>query len=174
MCYNSSRKERTVSSQPGQIIDERDKKEDDRTMLAEGLKAPAFTALDQYGQEHMLSSYQGQWVLLYFYPKDNTPGCTTEACNFRDNYALFAHKVTILGVSAGSRDNHAAFSQKYALPFPLLVDTDKTIIHAYEATNGIMIKRVSYLINPEGVIAKVYPKVDPKIHASEILRDINA
>jgi peroxiredoxin Q/BCP len=141
-------------------------------MLRVGSAAPLFTAQDQCGKVHSLSSYQGKWVLLYFYPKDNTPGCTTEACNFRDSYALLSQKVTILGVSADSLASHTAFTKKYSLPFPLLIDTDKSIITHYEA-GGFLPKRVSFIIDPKGIIAKIYPKVDPKAHATEILKDIN-
>ncbi len=102
-------------------------------MLAEGTRAPAFTALDQFETKHTLSQYKGSFVLLYFYPKDNTPGCTKEACAIRDSWQDFRdNKIIVLGVSADSTQSHASFAEKFSLPFPLLSDPDKKILHAYE------------------------------------------
>jgi thioredoxin-dependent peroxiredoxin len=151
-------------------------------MLKEGSKAPTFTALDQNGTEHTLSQYKGSWLMLYFYPKDDTPGCTKEACSIRDSWQEFNDKgITVLGVSADTVAKHKKFADKYDLPFPLLADEDKTIIRAYKAWGmkkmygreyeGIF--RITYLISPDGKIAKTYPKVKPDIHADEILRDID-
>src|ERR1700741_5174413 len=101
-------------------------------MLKEKTKAPAFMLQDQDGKEHSLADYKGQWVLLYFYPKDDPPGCTTEACLIRDNWTEFKKlKVTVLGVSTDSVKSHKKFATKYALPFTLLADIDKEVVHAY-------------------------------------------
>ena len=140
-------------------------------MLKTGIKAPEFVAFDQNNIEHKLSDYLGRWVLLYFYPRDNTPGCTVEACSLRDNYSSFKKiDALVLGVSTNSVASHDKFAQKFDLPFTLLADTDKKIVSAYEA--GGLFKRVSYLINPEGMIARVYEKVKPAEHAEEVLRDL--
>ncbi len=152
-------------------------------MLKEGAKAPNFKSVDQDGIEHTLSQYKGSWVMLYFYPKDDTPGCTKEACSIRDSWKEFNDKgITVLGVSADTAAKHKMFADKYNLPFPLLADTEKEIIKSYEAVGmkkmygreyeGIF--RVTYLISPDGKIAKAYPKVKPDIHADEILQDITA
>jgi peroxiredoxin Q/BCP len=140
-------------------------------MLKVGTIAPAFEALDQEGNNHKLSDYAGQWILLYFYPRDNTPGCTTEACTLRDNYSQFKNAgIVILGVSSDSVASHDKFVTKFQLPFTLLADQDKKIIKAYEA--GGLFKRISYLINPAGEIVKAYEKVKPAEHAAEVLNDI--
>jgi len=142
-------------------------------MLKLGTAAPEFEAQDQNGIIHKLSYYKDKWVLLYFYPRDNTPGCTVEACSLRDNYSDFKKiDAIILGVSTDSVSSHDKFVQKYNLPFTLLADSEKKIIKAYEA--GGLFKRVSYLINPEGKIARVYEKVKPNEHASEVIRDLRA
>lgn len=148
---------------------------------AVGAKAPVFTAPDQEGREHSLEGYLGQWVLLYFYPKDDTPGCTTEACGLRDNFPDFKKMgVTVFGVSADSVKSHKKFAQKYTLPFTLLSDEDKKIVDAYGVWGkkkfmgreymGIL--RTSFLIDPKGVIAKVYEDVKPAEHAQEVLKDM--
>jgi peroxiredoxin Q/BCP len=142
-------------------------------MLKIGMPAPAIDAQDQNGINHKLSDYFGKWVLLYFYPRDNTPGCTVEACALRDNYPNFEKlEAVVLGVSTDSVASHEKFVQKFNLPFTLLSDHDRKIVKAYEA-NGL-IRRVSYLINPEGKIAKIYQKVRPAEHAEEVLRDIKS
>jgi len=131
-----------------------------------------FELLDQAGTGHKLSDYRGQWVLLYFYPKDDTPGCTAEACAIRDTWADFKKAgIVVLGISHDKVDSHAKFVNKYQLPFTLLADTDKLVITAYQAKAGFLTRRISYLINPEGKIAKVYSKVNPSEHAGEILKD---
>lgn len=142
--------------------------------INEGEKAPSFTAMDQDGKQHKLEDYKGKYVLLYFYPKDNTPGCTKEACSFRDNYAELKKYVTILGVSADSEKSHTGFREKYKLPFTLLSDKEKNIIKSYGADGIIMPKRVSFLINPDGMIVKVYKKVVPVEHAEQVLKDVSA
>lgn len=139
-------------------------------MLKEGEKAPIFSALDQENKEHSLIKYQNSWVLLYFYPKDNTPGCTKEACAFRDFFSEFKKSgIKILGVSKDTVASHKKFALKHQLPFILLSDGNKEIIKNYQA-NGIF-KRVSYLIDPKGYIAKIYPKIKIEEHAQEILND---
>lgn len=142
-------------------------------MLKEGIKAPEFEGRDQEGRVHKLTDYRGQWVLLYFYPKDNTPGCTVEACSLRDNYPDFQKiKAVVLGVSNDSVASHEKFVKKLNLPFALLSDFDNKISRAYKA-NGFF-RRISYLINPNGEIMKAYPKVNPKEHAQEVLKDLEA
>ncbi len=144
-------------------------------------KAPNFNLPDQTGEFHQLSDYGGQWVFLYFYPRDNTPGCTKEACTLRDNFFDFKkNEVVVLGVSADSIDSHSKFSDKHKLSFPILSDVDRTVIKDYGAWSMKKvlgksfkgIKRISFLINPQGKIAKVYDKVRPADHALEVLADI--
>ena len=116
--------------------------------------------------------YQDKWTLVYFYPKDFTPGCTTEACSFRDNYSDLSAKLTILGVSADSESSHEKFKQAHNLPFELVSDPNKTLIDSFGANGLLFPKRVSFLISPEGKIAKIYEKVDVSKHANQILSDI--
>ncbi len=143
--------------------------------------APDFTLPDQDGNTHSLSDYAGKYVLLYFYPKDMTPGCTTEAQCFRDtNNDLVAAGLQVLGVSADSIESHKKFAQAHHLNFPLLADTEKTVLNAYGVwqekslfgNNFLGIKRESFLIDPQGVVVKHYEKVDPKQHAAEVLEDV--
>lgn len=142
-------------------------------MLQENTPAPDFTLQDQNGAPHTLSQEKGHFVVIYFYPKDDTPGCTKEACGIRDIYADFkAKNVTVFGVSADSVESHKKFAEKFKLPFTLLADPEKKMIEAYGAAKLIGIQRMSYLINSDGMIAKVYPKVDPTTHASQILQDV--
>lgn len=142
-------------------------------MLTIGTMAPDFEAPDQKGRIHKLSDYRGQWLLLYFYPKDDTPGCTTEACNLRDNFKAFKEiKAVVLGVSTDSVESHERFVNKYNLPFTLLSDTDKNIVLDYGA-NGLT-RRISYLIDPEGRVRKAYSKVKPAEHAQEVLHDLES
>lgn len=150
------------------------------TQLKVRQQAPDFTLSDQYGKDHTLSQYRGSWVLLYFYPKDDTPGCTKEACGFRDASREYdARNIVILGVSVDPVRRHAAFAEKYALPFPLLSDEEKQVVRSY----GVWAKkkmmgheymgtlRMSFLIDPEGRIAKIYETVKPEGHAKEVLDD---
>jgi peroxiredoxin Q/BCP len=145
------------------------------------MKAPNFTLKDQYDKNHSLTDYKGKWVVLYFYPKDNTPGCTREACSFRDSYhELQKLGVVILGISKDSVASHKKFADKYNLNFPILSDKSKEVIKAYKAWGskkfmgreyeGIL--RNTCLVNPGGEIVKVYEKVNPLTHASEIVTDI--
>lgn len=149
-------------------------------MLQEGTKAPAFNVPDQTGTDRSLTDYKGKWILLYFYPKDMTPGCTTEACTIRDVYGDFKKAgIEVLGVSKDSVARHQKFIEKESLPFTLLADESTEMIQAYEAwaeksmfgKKYMGILRISYLIDPEGVIRKVYPKVKPAAHADEVLKD---
>ena len=140
-------------------------------MLLKGVVAPDFSALNQNGEEIKLSDFRGQWVLLYFYPKDNTPGCTKEACSLRDSHYQFRQAGgVVIGVSSDSVDSHGRFATKYELPFSIISDSKKLIIKAYEA--GGLFSRVSYLIDPQGFIAKGYSKVNPSQHAEEVLKDL--
>lgn len=141
-------------------------------MLKENTRAPQFTFRAPSGKLLSLESFRGQWVLLYFYPKDNTPGCTMEACVIRDNFPHFVKLgVVVIGVSTDSEKSHVAFMEKYTLPFLLLADQGRKLIQAYDA-GRLLAKRVSYLIDPEGYIRKVYAKVVPGKHAEEVLKDI--
>ena len=148
-----------------------------------GSAAPLWALPDQSGQQHTLKAYRGQWVILYFYPKDDTPGCTREACSFRDNFPAFKKvKAVVFGVSADSPKKHAKFAEKFQLPFTLLADEEKTVAMAYGvwAKKKFMgreymgILRTSFLINPEGKIAKVYENVKPDAHGEELLADVKA
>lgn len=146
-----------------------------------GDSAPDFTLADQNGESHALSDYKGEWVLLYFYPKDDTPGCTKEACQIRDNFQDFKKlKVAIFGVSADSVARHKKFAEKYKLPFTLLADEGKKVLNLYGVWGKkkflgheyMGIFRSSFLINPKGRIEKIYENVKPVIHAEEVLRDL--
>lgn len=143
-------------------------------MLSEQTQAPDFALPDQNGTMHSLQDYKGKWVLVYFYPKDDTPGCTKEACSMRDHYAELQKVVTVLGISSDSVESHKQFIEKYQLPFTLLADQEKKVIKEYGAEGTPFTKRISYLINPVGIITKTYPNVQPDQHAEEILRDMKA
>jgi len=145
--------------------------------LAVGSLAPKFTLIDQESKTHSLADYRGRWVILYFYPKDDTPGCTTEACNFRDDLpALRALNVQILGISLDDTKSHAQFAEKYKLPFPLLADTEGNVAHTYGSLWSIgplrIAKRYTFVIDPEGRIAKIYRDVKPASHSRELQRDV--
>jgi thioredoxin-dependent peroxiredoxin len=148
------------------------------SLLAVGTPAPEFTTTDQDGKKRSLSDFKGKKVILYFYPKDNTPGCTKEACAFRDHFAEFRQLgVEILGVSVDHEKSHKSFVQKYDLPFTLLTDTEKRLVEAYGVWGEKNLygkkyqgtSRVTYLIDEAGKIAAVFPKVRPDKHAEEIL-----
>lgn len=150
-------------------------------MLEIGTQASDFLLTDQDGAEHSLTQYLGKYVLLYFYPKDDTPGCTKEACAIADVYNDFKRLgLQVLGVSKDTPASHKKFAQKYNLPFTLLSDTELEVAKAYDAwqeksmygKSFMGVSRISYLIDPEGRISRVYPKVDPASHALEILKDL--
>ena len=144
--------------------------------------APNFKLLDQNGKEHTLAYHRGSYVLIYFYPKDDTPGCTKEACAIRDSFPDFKKlKIVVFGVSVDSVESHKKFEEKYELPFTLLSDDKKEVVkkygvwgkkklmgHEYEGT-----LRTSFLIDPAGKIAKIYEDVNPMTHAAEVLADLN-
>lgn len=146
--------------------------------LKEGDKAPAFTAKDQNGNIVSLSDFAGKKLILYFYPKDDTPGCTAEACNLRDNYEELMKKgFAILGVSADSEKSHLKFIKKFDLPFPLLADTDQAVANAY-GTWGLKkfmgreymgMHRYTFVIGEDGVLLKVFTKVETSNHTQQIL-----
>ncbi len=143
-------------------------------MLTEGQIAPQFTLSNQDGVHRMLSDFIGSWVILYFYPKDDTPGCTAEACTFRDNFPFYEEVgIAVVGISKDSPESHKKFKEKYELPFELLSDPNSAIIRAYGAekeTGGTA--RISYLMRPDGTIAKAYATVNPATHAEEVLHDM--
>ena len=145
--------------------------------IAAGEPAPDFELLDQDGQMHSMEDYRGKWVALYFYPKDGTPGCTTEACEFRDHIFAFREaNCQILGVSLDDVESHREFAQEHSLPFPLLADTEGTTADAYGVKTRLfgltLAKRETFLIGPDGKVAKHYRKVDPDTHAAELLADL--
>jgi peroxiredoxin Q/BCP len=147
--------------------------------VREGDPAPDFELSDQNGQLHSIEDYRGEWVALYFYPKDGTPGCTTEACEFRDNIFAFRNlNCQILGVSLDDTDSHKEFSEKYSLPFPLLADTEGTVADAYGVKTkffGMTVaKRQTFLIDPDGNVVKHYPDVKPDTHSQQVLADLEA
>ncbi len=148
-----------------------------------GSKAPSFSLLDQDGKTHKLVDSLGKWVLIYFYPKDDTPGCTVEACTIRDNWPAFKKlKMQVFGISGDSTKSHEKFAQKFDLPFTLLSDPDRKVIDSYGALQDksmygkkfIGIQRMSVLVNPKGKIAKIYEKVKPAEHAEEVLKDLKS
>ena len=148
------------------------------THLTEGDKAPDFTGLNEKGESVSLSDFKGQKLVLFFYPKDNTPTCTEEACNLRDNYGLLKKKgYAILGVSADSQRKHQNFIKKFDLPFPLLADVDQTILNAYGVWGEkqmfgkkyMGIFRTTFVIGAEGDIEKIIRKVQAKDHTSQVL-----
>lgn len=146
--------------------------------LREGCRAPAFSVLASGGGKVSLADFKGRHVILYFYPRDNTPGCTKEACAFRDDFAAFMKKgAVVLGVSPDSVKSHDKFAEKFKLPFTLLADEERQIVQAYgvwgEKTfmgrkyQGV--HRVTFLIGPDGMIKKIWPKVKPESHTAELL-----
>src|SRR5881628_10727 len=150
--------------------------------LQEGDKAPDFSAATQNGNRISLADLKGRNVILYFYPRDDTPGCTKEACAFRDHFAEFKKKgAVVLGVSPDSVKSHDKFVTKFKLPFTLLADEDKSIVQAYGVWGEkvfmgrkyLGVHRVTFLIGPDGVIKKIWPKVKPEEHAAEVLASIS-
>lgn len=149
--------------------------------LAVGENAPEFDLPDGEGNSVRLAALRGQWVVLYFYPRDNTPGCTKEACGFRDAYPQYqAQSVVVLGVSADDEKSHRKFATKYALPFPLLVDAGGQVAAAY-GSYGLKkfmgkefmgVFRHSFIVDPAGIIQRIYRKVKPETHPAEVLADL--
>jgi peroxiredoxin Q/BCP len=153
------------------------------TTLKEGKVAPSFSLNDQDGKTHKLSAYKGKWVLLYFYPKDDTPGCTKQACGIRDEFPAFKKLgCVVFGISTDTEKSHKKFEEKYKLPFTLLADSDKKVVEKYGvwAPKKFMgreflgTQRTSFLISPEGKIAKIYENVKPPVHAEAVLADLKA
>ncbi|MDX9929584.1 MAG: thioredoxin-dependent thiol peroxidase [Bacteroidales bacterium] len=150
--------------------------------LTEGQKAPQFEGVTQDGTRMALSEFRGRKVVLYFYPKDDTPGCTAEACNLRDNHRKFVEKgFAIVGVSPDSEKSHQRFAGKYNLPFPLIADPEKKIMESYgvwgeknmygRKVMGVM--RTTFIIDEEGIIEKIISKVDTKDHTNQIFKSYN-
>jgi peroxiredoxin Q/BCP len=143
-----------------------------------GDMAPAFRLQDQHGKWHSLDDYRGKWVVMYFYPKDNTPGCTTQACDLRDN--IFAFRdigAVILGISVDDVASHKSFAEEHGLPFVILADADKQVTTRYGVLTkflGMMelARRDTFIVDPEGRIAKHYMKVDPASHSAMVLADL--
>lgn len=149
--------------------------------ISVGDTAPDFTLADQNGQQHSLSTEKGKWALIYFYPKDNTPGCTKQACLIRDSWSEFKKlNCVVFGISTDSEQSHKKFKDKFSLPFTLLADTEKAVAKAYDvwAPKKFMgreflgTQRTSFLIDPEGKVARVYEKVKPDLHAEQVLADL--
>ena len=139
--------------------------------------APEFALKDQQGQVKKLSDFSGHWVVLYFYPKDDTPGCTKEACSFRDDLASIEKLgAKVIGISVDDSNSHAKFAAKYHLPFPLLADEDGKVAQSYGALTNLLVvkiaKRYTFLIDPQGKITKVYLSVDTSRHSQEIVDDL--
>lgn len=142
-------------------------------MLAPGTPAPDFSLEDENGTLHTLADTKGKTVLLYFYPKDGTPGCTKEACTLRDSYAAYKKAgVVVLGISPDSVESHRKFKEKYSLPFTLLSDSSKETAAAYDAKGLLFTSRISYLIDGDGLILNAFPDVDPATHAEEVLSHV--
>ncbi|MEO1340825.1 MAG: peroxiredoxin [Cyanobacteria bacterium J06635_13] len=141
--------------------------------LSAGITAPAFTTTDDQGNSVSLADFKGKTVVLYFYPKDDTPGCTKQAQSFRDSFAEYQNKdMVVLGVSQDDQASHQKFKEKYGLPFQLLVDSDGAITQAYDVDGGGYAKRVTYIIDAEGKIAQVDSNVQTSSHATDVLESI--
>ncbi len=139
-----------------------------------GAAAPDFSLFDQNGKEHKLSDYFGEKIVVYFYPKDDTPGCTKEACSIRDNFAQFKeNNIIVFGISYDSPRSHKKFAEKYNLPFILLSDSAKSVASLYNSKGWFMAKRNTFLIDEEGKIFKIYKKVDVSTHTESILDDFS-
>lgn len=145
--------------------------------LSVGDRAPSFDLMDQNSERHTLDKYRGQWLVLYFYPKNDTPGCTTEACEFRDDiFILRRMGVVVAGVSLDDVKSHQEFAKKYSLPFPLLSDATGETAESYGALMSLgpvrFAKRNTFIIGPDSRIAKIYRSVDPKTHSDEVIADL--
>ena len=142
-----------------------------------GEPAPGFTLMDQYGEPHSLSDFAGKWLVVFFYPKADTPGCTTEACNFRDNiYAIRGAGAEVVGISVDSVADQKKFSDKYKLPFAILSDADGETCTDYGVLRSMgtmeIANRESFLIDPDGVVVKHYQRVNPENHTQEVIADL--
>ena len=151
---------------------------DSLAQIKVGSKAPNFNLSDQNSIQHQLSDYEGSWVILYFYPKDDTPGCTTQACDFRDAVKrIIASKSNVFGVSLDSVESHKRFADKNNLPFSLLSDESGEVSEAYDSLNNFMsfksAKRNTFIIDPDGKVAKIYLSVKPSTHSQMVLNDLN-
>lgn len=147
--------------------------------VEEGKKAPAFRLRDADGNLVTLADFAGRDLILYFYPKDDTPGCTTEACNFRDDiFELRALGAEVLGVSLDSAESHAKFARKHGLPFPLLSDSEGVVAEKYGCLGNKLgfryAQRHTFIIDPQGRVAKAYRDVDPKVHSRQVIADLAA
>ena len=147
--------------------------------IAVGQPAPEFELPDQDGQLHSLEDYRDSWIVLYFYPKDETPGCTTEACEFRDNIFAYSElNAQVLGVSLDDVESHKNFAENHNLPFPLLADTEGAAAEAYGVITkfaGMTVaKRQTFIIDPDGNLARHYEKVKPETHSAEVLSDLES
>lgn len=145
--------------------------------LEVGQAAPDFVLPDQDGKTRQLADWRGKWLVLYFYPKNDTPGCTTEACNFRDDWLLLQELgAAVVGLSVDTSASHAAFAQKYKLPFPLLADAQGEVAARYGALSDWWLykfaKRQTFIVNPQGRIARIYRSVDSDKHSAEIVADL--
>ena len=146
----------------------------DEVYLNEGQLAPDFTLFDQDGTPHTLSLYKGKKVVIYFYPKDDTPGCTKEACSIRDSYDDFTNQdIEVFGISYDNSKTHQQFIQKYKLPFNLLSDSDKLVSQLYGTKGAFFPVRKTFLIDESGKIVKIYDQVSVLDHGNDILRDFN-
>ncbi len=151
--------------------------------LAAGDAAPAFELPDQDGSVHRLTQYRGRTVVLYFYPRDETPGCTAQACSFRDSHDLIvAEGAVVLGVSADDAESHRSFRKNHALPFPLLVDGDAAVAREYGAWGEKVLygrrfmglSRSTFVIGPDGILAKVWKRARPNEHGTEVLKELQS
>jgi len=145
--------------------------------LKVGDKAPDFSLQDQNNITHTLSDYEGQWLVLYFYPKDDTPGCTTQACDFRDAVKrIIASKAVLFGLSLDSVKSHKLFAEKYNLPFSLLADEKGEVSELYDSLSSFfkVANRNTFIVDPKGNIAKIYLSVNPKTHSEMVLNDLNS
>ena len=147
--------------------------------LKEGMKAPSFEGIDQNGNMVRSEDFEGKKLVLYFYPKDDTPGCTAEACDLRDNYKMFLqNSFAVVGVSADSEKSHKKFADKYSLPFPIIADTDRKILEDYGVwtqkslygKSFLGIARTTFVIDEKGIIEKIITKVNTKAHSDQILK----
>ena len=141
--------------------------------LSAGTKAPNLSSTDDKGNSVSLSDFSGKTVVIYFYPKDDTPGCTKQACSFRDSYSEYQGKdIVVLGVSMDDETSHKAFKEKFNLPFPLVVDTDGAIATGFDVEGGGYAKRVTFVVDGEGTITKVYDSINTETHATDVMSDL--